>query len=308
VGRQSFNTGYKLAAVLGKALKGLNVLIVASTDLSHFHPYEEAVKLDNDLVDALENYDPFLLGLNIFNKRWEACGGTPVMAALLTAQKLGCNNVRIMKYANSGDTAGDKTSVVGYVSALISESVKSENDYNENERKFLLEYARDAVEYSVNNKEVPRRPSIPEKLKKKRGVFVTLKMDGKMRGCIGEIFAQNPVIEAVRNCAVNSALKDERFKPVSEKELPELGYEISVLSPLQPLEDVSDLIIGKHGLLIVYGQLSGIILPQVAAEYGWNKTQFLEAVCRKAGLQIGAWKAPNALVFLYSAEVFGNNN
>ncbi|MCP4726139.1 MAG: AmmeMemoRadiSam system protein A, partial [bacterium] len=147
-----------------------------------------------------------------------------------------------------------------------------------------------------------------EKFRKKKGVFVTLKIGGELRGCIGYIFAESPLLEAVRSNAVSAATKDPRFRPVSTVELPLLEYEISVLSPLTLIENTDDIEVGKHGLLMVSSPRSGLLLPQVPVELGWNRQQFLEGTCQKAGLPKDAWKDPNILIFTFSAEVFGEKD
>jgi len=308
VGYQSLYASYALGKSLSAVLDNANVLIVASTDLSHYHPYDEAVRLDREVIDALLNYDPFLLGLNLFSRRWEACGGMPVIAALVAAQRFGCNSVELLQYANSGDITAKKDSVVGYVSAAVAAAPENSSEYTRKEKEYLLEVARKAVENSVRLKELPALSSIPERLTKKRGAFITLKINGVLRGCVGEIFAQKPLVEAVQSCAVKSALEDKRFPPVIESELSHLEYEISVLTPLKPLETLTDIEIGKNGLLVVREEKSGVLLPRVPVSNGWDRFQFLERTCLKAELPKDAWKDPNTLVFIFSAEAFDERN
>jgi len=307
MGYQNFSFSYTLGTALGEVLKDSNVLLIASSDLSHFHPYDEAVRMDNEVVEAIGNYDPFLLSQNVLSGRWEACGGGPIVAVMVAAQTLGANSVEIMQYANSGDVTGDKTSVVGYVSAVITHKPPKSQQYSLEEREILLNIACEAVENSVRGKAISPLTSLPGSLTRKSGVFVTLKINGELRGCIGEVFAENPLAFAVQSTAVKSALEDPRFKPVTEGELPKLEYDISVLSPLRLMENTDEIVIGKHGLLLINGNYSGLLLPQVPVENEWNRQEFLAYLGLKAGLPQDAWKHPNTMLFIFSAEVFGKD-
>lgn len=138
----------------------------------------------------------------------------------------------------------------------------------------------------------------------KRGAFVTLKKSGRLRGCIGRIAADEPLIKVICDMAIEAATADPRFPSVSESELDSIGLEISVMSPIEQITDISKIKVGTHGIIIRKGFASGLLLPQVAAEYGWNTEQFLEQTCVKAGLNRDDWKK-GAKIFIFSAEVFG---
>jgi AmmeMemoRadiSam system protein A len=141
-------------------------------------------------------------------------------------------------------------------------------------------------------------------LMEKKGAFVTLKKGGQLRGCIGHIKGVKPLYRIVREMAVAAAFHDPRFNPVTEAELPELEIEISVLTPLRQITDVEEIEVGKHGILIEKGVQSGLLLPQVATEYGWDRKTFLEHTCRKAGLSTDAWKDKETRICTFCAEVF----
>lgn len=307
MGYQNFSFSYTLGTALGEALKDANVLLIASSDLSHYHPYDEAVRMDSEVVEAIRNYDPFLLSQNVFSGRWEACGGGPIVAVMVAAQTFGANSVEIMQYANSGDVSGDKSAVVGYLSAVITSKPPESQQYSFEEREILLNIACEAVENSVRGKALPSLTSLPGSLTRKSGAFVTLKIDGELRGCIGEVFAENPLAFAVQSTAVKSALEDPRFEPVTEGELSRLEYDISVLSPLHLMENTDEIVIGKHGLLLINGNYSGLLLPQVPVENEWNRQEFLAYLSLKAGLPQDAWRYPNTMLFIFSAEVFGKD-
>lgn len=173
------------------------------------------------------------------------------------------------------------------------------------EQHALLGIARAAIEQACGN--VPShtiRFDSPRFLEK-RGAFVTLHNNSVLRGCIGYIFAYKPLVETVKEMAVAAARHDPRFDPVDREELPFVDIEISVLSPLREIGDVQEIDIGTHGLYISNGPCSGLLLPQVAAEYDWDRETFLEQTCRKAGLSANAWQDEETTIKIFSAQVFG---
>jgi AmmeMemoRadiSam system protein A len=175
---------------------------------------------------------------------------------------------------------------------------------SEAERLTLLTVARSAVEAAI--RDVPSDPptDVPENLLQPAGVFVTLRIRGDLRGCIGYIESHDPLIETVRDAAAKAALTDFRFAPLTSAELSSLGIEISVLSPVTPVKDITGIEVGKHGLIIEQGHRRGLLLPQVPLEYGWDREEFLSYTARKAGLPPNAWKDPASSIFSFTAEVF----
>jgi AmmeMemoRadiSam system protein A len=141
-------------------------------------------------------------------------------------------------------------------------------------------------------------------LREKRGAFVTLKKHGELRGCIGHIIGDRPLAETVATMAVAAAFEDPRFPPVKEEELKDLDIEISVLTPLRRINNVEEIQVGLHGIILQQGGHSGLLLPQVATEYGWDRNTFLEYTCRKAGLPPDAWKDERTTIHVFSADVF----
>jgi AmmeMemoRadiSam system protein A len=144
-------------------------------------------------------------------------------------------------------------------------------------------------------------------LNQERGAFVTLLKSGELRGCIGYTSAAKPLYLAVRDTATLAALRDSRFQPVSASELPQLEYEISVLSPLRRVLDIRQIKVGQHGLLMKNGAYEGLLLPQVPVEERWDRQRFLEETCAKAGMRSGCWKDENTDIFMFTAVVFGEN-
>ncbi len=172
-------------------------------------------------------------------------------------------------------------------------------------RAELLSIARKTIEGFLRDGEkpaiAPRHPSLLDR----RGAFVTLHSGDELRGCIGHTQARQPLWEAVRDVAVLAATEDPRFEPMTLDELAGVRIEISVLSPMERVPDAAEIEVGKHGLYIKCGMHSGLLLPQVAPEWGWNRDEFLEHTCRKAGLPSDAWKDPKAELYWFTAEVFG---
>ena len=171
------------------------------------------------------------------------------------------------------------------------------------EKRALLQTARAAISLRLGCSSEP--PPLPTaNLLTPCGAFVTLRREGALRGCIGFITAARPLVETVREVAVSSAFDDPRFPQVHKAELPKLRIEISVLSPLRKIADVNEIAVGIHGVLIKRGFRSGLLLPQVATEQGWDRETFLGHTCHKAGLPADAWQSPDAALEIFSALVF----
>ncbi len=171
------------------------------------------------------------------------------------------------------------------------------------EKELLKTIAREAIEKVLLGKEVKLR-DLPASLKEKGGAFVTLKRQGELRGCIGYTRAVMSLYETVKTVAVDAAFRDPRFPGIEKEEWSDIDIEISVLTPMRRIESVDEIRVGRHGLFIELGGHSGLLLPQVATEYGWDRTMFLEYACMKAGLPRDAWKSKDAAIHIFSAEVF----
>ncbi len=172
------------------------------------------------------------------------------------------------------------------------------------EKGYLLRQVKDSIKARLDGSELPA--DIPESkvLKEKRGGFVTLKKNGNLRGCIGYIEAYKPLYKTIREMALAAAFDDPRFPELDIAEWPELEIEISVLTPLREIDDPEIIEVGRHGLLVQHGGSSGLLLPQVPAEYGWNREEFLAHTCQKAGLAPDCWRRSGCQLFIFSAEVF----
>jgi MEMO1 family protein len=320
MGDQEYSTCEELGDAVSKALKDKPALIVASSDLSHFHPYDQAVKLDQVVAGRINSFDPKGLFDDVSKGKCEACGAGPIVATMLAAEELGADKGKVLKYANSGDVTKDKSSVVGYMSAVIYRSgdnptqeekeekakkVGVDMGLSQKDKEMLLNIARKTIEARVKGQKPPESKVDSEILKENRGAFVTLEKNGNLRGCIGYIQAIKPLYITIEEMAEQAALHDPRFSPVSEEELNDLHIEISVLTPLKKISDISQIEVGRDGIYIKKGFNSGLLLPQVATEYGWDRETFLEQTCYKAGLPPNAWKEKTCEIYIFSADIFG---
>ena len=319
MGDQEEDSIRSLGESLAAALKGTNSLMVASSDLSHFHSEKVARRLDDAVRVAIEAFDPELLLQTLGSGKGEACGGGPMAAVMIAAKRLGATRTQIIHYSTSGETTGDFNEVVGYLSAaFVAEKTtaperqevigvpkadpKIHSVTSQEDKKKLFEIARKAIKARLSG-ETYSPPHVPS-LEAKRGAFVTLKIDGNLRGCIGQIRAYQPLYQTIAEMAVAAAFEDPRFPQLSQDEFEKLEYEISVLSPLERVHDFSTIKVGRDGLMIKMDFHSGLLLPQVATEYGWDVTEFLEQTCLKAGLPKNSYKNKSAEVYKFSAEVF----
>jgi AmmeMemoRadiSam system protein A len=193
-------------------------------------------------------------------------------------------------------------------SFFLLHNIKEENnmELTDKEKATLLDIAKNAIKGEMSQQEMPELKIDSETLKQKRGAFVTLKKNGHLRGCIGYIKAYKPLWETVQEMAIAAAFRDPRFPSLKPDEVKELTFEISVLSPLKRIHDINEIEVGKHGLYMIRGHKSGLLLPQVATEYGWDRTTFLKETCHKAGLQQDAWMDEATEIYIFSADYFGD--
>jgi uncharacterized protein len=172
------------------------------------------------------------------------------------------------------------------------------------DKKELLRIARDAISAALKNKPISRSRSTSKALNELCGAFVTLHLLGELRGCIGYIEPKFPLRETVEEVAQKAALEDPRFPSLTLRELESVEIEVSVLSRLKKISDVNEIVVGTHGLIIDAGYTRGLLLPQVATEWGWGRDQFLSQTCRKAGLPADAWKQKKVTIYSFTSAVF----
>jgi len=306
VGSQSSKAIQVLEGIFTRVLSRENIVLVMSADLSHYHPYEQAVKLDTTGLAAVEKLNAEEFAKKVNSDETEVDNPAGIMAMLMTAGSLG-GHAALLKYANSGDVTGDKSAVVGYGAVMVTLPPKEEIKLDDASRKELLKMARLSIEEYLSSGNISKSKPKNAELLKNSGAFVTLDKAGNLRGCIGYTQAIMPLYETVTRAAIAAATQDTRFKPVSKEELKQLEISISVLSPLRQIKDVSEIEVGKHGLVIRKGGYSGLLLPQVATEEGWDRMTFIQHTCRKAGLPLDAWKE-NADIYVFSADVFSEEH
>jgi AmmeMemoRadiSam system protein A len=179
---------------------------------------------------------------------------------------------------------------------------------SDDDKRELLRIARRSIERAVRGHGAAAAKTTSQVLQEPCGAFVTITERGQLRGCIGYTEVAIPLAEVVSEVAVKAALDDPRFPPVSEDELAEIHLDISVLSPLEKVSDVEKIEVGKHGLLLEHGYFRGLLLPQVATEYDWDREAFLQNTARKAGLPSDAWKDKNTTLYSFTAEVFSEED
>lgn len=321
MGNLSWTTCERLAQALSVLSRSRRFLVAASTDLSHYHSEKEAKTLDERLLERLRRLEARELMDDMAAGNCEACGTAPLVTLMLYARTVGAHDMRILKYATSADVTGETNRVVGYAAAAVyknsgapakgSQAVPAKAaltpSLGAEDKARLKDIARQTLVAKLFGT-VPSPDltlsELPPALREPRGAFVTVKRHGQLRGCIGQIEARRPLAHTVSRMALAAAFEDPRFPPVTADEWNDLELEISVLSPLEKLDDPTRVQVGSHGLVVRKGSQSGLLLPQVAVEQGWDRETFLRQTCRKAGLPPDAWRDPDTEIFTFTAEVF----
>jgi MEMO1 family protein len=324
VGSSDINLCTDFGKALAKVLRNKNALIVASSDLSHYPDYKDAEEVDHNTLETISKMDSeeFVKTINkqmnkgIKNLLTCACGEGPIISAMTAAKELGAYTGEIINYTNSGDNPmAGKDRVVGYGAVAFSKKVnknekvenpakekESEFELNDSQKKTLLSLARNSITQYLNTKKITENESSDPVLQKKLGAFVTLREHGELRGCIGYMREDIPLFKVVSTMALESAFSDMRFMPVILDELPDIEIEISVLTPAKPIKNIDEIVLGRDGVVLSKNGRKAVFLPQVATEMGWNKIEFLDNLCRKAGLPAGSWH--DAELSTFQAKIF----
>ena len=296
---------------------GQNNLFVISTDFSHYPPYEDARRVDKHTADAIASRSPDNLLAAIRenaesktpNLATSLCGWPCVLTLMYLVENEPGARIDVIDYKNSGDASvGQKDQVVGYYAMAVSlqpDQRKSAFGLSDPDKKQLLVLARKTIEEHVGKLALkPLNASDwSSALQTKCGAFVTLRKNGGLRGCIGRFDASVPLFKVVQQMAVSSSTEDYRFTPVSANEISGLEIEISVLTPMRRIKSIDEFQLGKHGIYMRKGTRAGTFLPQVAAETGWSKDEFLGHCARdKAGIGWNGWK--DAELYVYEALIF----
>ncbi len=311
IGTQDTNILHKIADILQPYFNEKNAFIFSS-DFSHYPSYKDAIENDKRTAQALISNDVnnFIRILkenkkrNIAELHTSACGTGDLLVLLYLTAKKEKYKYKIIDYKNSGDSPyGGKDRVVGYYAL----SVEQKNSFNlsEAEKKELLKISRQTLDSFIKKGIRPKidSNSLTENLKKDIGAFVTLTINGKLRGCIGRFMPKEQLYSVVQEMTIAAATQDSRFERVKTDELNKIRIEISVLTPLQKISSANEIKIGRDGIYIKKGIYSGTLLPQVATENNWDRNQFLEYCSQyKAGLGKDGWK--KADLFIYQAIIF----
>jgi AmmeMemoRadiSam system protein B/AmmeMemoRadiSam system protein A len=289
-------------------------LVVASSDLSHYYPYEKAKDLDKTCIEAIRRMDFDWMA------QQEACGKLPILTLMHVAKKKGWKPV-LLDYRNSGDTSGEKSrGVVGYAAIAFVEADHAtagkpdgaaRAELTPQDKDFLLKLARKTVEQSVRGEGEPelKEAEVPERLRAPGACFVTLTEGGRLRGCIGHIFPREPLYKSAIDNSMRAALSDFRFSSVKRDELGKIQIEVSILTIPRPLEFKSpeDLLQKLRpkvdGVVLQVGRSGATYLPQVWEQLP-DKKEFLDHLAKKAGLDADAWRKPEARVLTYQVVAF----
>lgn len=305
---------YMAELLLAEACES-RILVIASSDLSHYPPLEQAEEYDSMTVTAIleSDMEGFLDATSPerlpSTSGTFACGRHPIATVMAYTELYPEVNTELLSMTTSAEYSGDDSRVVGYASISFSSPSSRPSGWSVSPygTELLLRVAENSVRAAVTGRDYSPPDTLPEELTLPRGVFVTLNRDGRLRGCIGTLRPNGPLAVNVAEMARSAALSDPRFNPVAEPELDELEYEISVLTPMQVMHDWRDVRVGTDGLLVIGPDgRSGVLLPQVPVEQGWNRREFLEGVCMKAGLEPDAYLG-DVILYRFQAQVFGED-
>lgn len=321
IATNNIQTIKKMAEILKPYFTPDNLFVISS-DFSHYPSYKTATEVDNATAEAIISGSPQKF-IEVLRKNEQIddpglvtsmCGWTSGLLLLYLAE--GDHNLEFRKvdYCNSGDSQyGSKDEVVGYNAIILTEkesrsqSTKHLSDeirFSSSERDQLITLARENIRSLLftNKRTTVNTEKLPEIFKKPLGAFVTLKIHGTLRGCIGRFISSEPLYQVVLESSESSAFEDPRFSPLTKDELPESDIEITVLGPLKKINNINEIVLGRHGIYITKDNMSGTMLPQVAIENHWTVEQFLGYTSRdKAGIGWDGWK--NADIYIYEGIV-----
>lgn len=321
IGTNNINNIRKIAEILKPWFNRENLFVISS-DFSHYPQYEAAIEVDRATANSIIAGDPQGF-LDVLKKNSQKnypglatsmCGWTSGLLLMYLAEGNPDLEFRKIDYCNSGDSSyGGKDEVVGYNAIVLAEKksatnpakgLKDEITFTEEEKEKLISMARNNIKSLLYDKKrvAVDNKNIPEVFKKPFGAFVTLKIDGSLRGCIGRFISSDPLYEVVLQSSQSSAFEDPRFIPLTKEELPKTDIEITVLGPLIRINDIKDIELGRHGIYIKKDFRSGTMLPQVAIENKWSVEEFLGYTSRdKAGIGWFGWK--DADIYIYEGII-----
>ncbi len=312
-GQVSLDDCSKVAETIVKHFTIGDTLLVASSDMSHYPSYKDAIYADRKILEVIETLDAeklastskSILRENIPNLSCTMCGENAVLTTIIAARKLKANCVTVLKYSNSGDSHpsgwSHKSKVVGYGAVAITRfpSISTES------QKKLLELARKSIEYYLRKKEILEVTRASAELSQEFGLFVTLRHGRELRGCVGQVEYPAPLYKMVAHSSCSAAFSDPRFPPLTKDELEKITINVTVCSPLRKISEPGEIIPSLHGVLVRKGASSGLYLPSVWDESGWSKEEFLQNLCRrKAKLPQDAWKEKDVDLYIFTGHSF----
>ena len=308
-----------LTKALLTVLPDQGTVVIASSDLAHYPKFEDAFRVDQTTLAAIETGRMAevratiarLMAEGVPNLKTCACGLGPILVTMGVAAGRGADTTTVLHYANSGHSPrGNADKVVGYGAVMMWRYQPLSLTFEQ--QQYLLKLARATIAGYLQSAAIPNLPPVDPALLRRAGAFVTLRSAEKqpydrpkaqssttrsideptlkLRGCMGHIPANLPLYQVVQNTAVSAATADPRLSPITIEALDDIVIEISILSPLERITRIEEIEIGHHGLLISQGEQRGLLLPEVAERAGWSRRTFLEQLCRKAQLPPHAWQ------------------
>jgi AmmeMemoRadiSam system protein B/AmmeMemoRadiSam system protein A len=320
LGTRSPRNCQKIASALEPYLNEDNLFVI-SADFSHYPDYRSAQEVDIRTAKSICTNVPveFLSAIeeneekNIPNLATSACAWPAILTLMyMTEQRRDELSYKLVQYQNSGDSRqGDKSRVVGYCAIAVSKTGSEKEAsfmLSTRDKKDLIHIARLTLDNYIGRGQIPQvnHDHYSDVLQTHTGAFVTLHKNGNLRGCIGRFEPDMPLYQVIRDMTISASTKDYRFKPVTPTELDEIELEISVLTPLERIQDPSEIMLGLHGIYIKKGAKSGTFLPQVATQTGWNLEEFL-GHCSRDKAHIGWYGWKDAEIYTYEALIFSEH-
>jgi AmmeMemoRadiSam system protein B/AmmeMemoRadiSam system protein A len=321
IGTQNETTVRKIADALRPYFIRDNLFVISS-DFSHYPSYADAIRTDSLTSLGITSGNPQTF-LNTLRKNSDEgvpglltsmCGWTSGLTLLYLIEGNKNLEIKHIGYCNSGDSPyGNKSEVVGYNAFAVidkhdmaekSDDQSSDIVFTTAEKNQLFRIAENSIRTMLyENKKISLdEKDMTENLKRQLGAFVTLKVDGALRGCIGRFISSDPLYNVVKESALSSAFEDPRFTPLTKEEFDKTQIEITVLGPLKKINNISEIVLGRHGIYIKKDYRSGTMLPQVATENKWTVEEFLGYTSRdKAGIGWTGWK--DAEIYIYEGVV-----
>jgi AmmeMemoRadiSam system protein B/AmmeMemoRadiSam system protein A len=324
MGTSTWDECWSVAQAIVKVSAKQKAIVIASSDMSHYPSWADAGVIDHKTLEAVTALDPIaldridqeFLAKGISDLACTYCGLSAVKTVMIAANLMGANSGQLLYYANSGDITPDRDRVVGYSAVAfvanaakpaihLEKPVQETVSLGQDQKNELLDIARASIAEGLATRTQVNPTTAQTELLKKAAVFVTLKRNDQLQGCVGMTEPRLPLYKAAAQMACAAAFEDPRFQPLRAEELPYTDIEISVLSALTRIKDPKEISLGIHGVMVKRDNLSGIFLPQVATETGWNKDEFLNNLCsQKAHLPADSWRDKKTELYIFTVQSF----